>query len=178
MDKVKFSCTAIGIGSNWNSSCEFTVDTRALDFHSCNLLLLNQKLLFCHICSATSGGILDRAIDAEDRKHGDFMRLVNFLRCCSIVLALSADMHVLKRIVNGMLVNHSGPCGRVLGACSKDQIVLCQSSVHVGCRVLHQGRRWCTCKYRCVWQYVFWALFLPIANWQDSALLQQLLETP
>uniref|UniRef100_K4AB42 Hexosyltransferase n=1 Tax=Setaria italica TaxID=4555 RepID=K4AB42_SETIT len=25
--------------------------------------------------SATSGGILDRAIDAEDRKHGDFMRL-------------------------------------------------------------------------------------------------------
>lgn len=25
--------------------------------------------------SATSGGILDRAIDAEDRKHGDFLRL-------------------------------------------------------------------------------------------------------
>lgn len=27
--------------------------------------------------SATSGGILDKAIEAEDRKHGDFMRLVN-----------------------------------------------------------------------------------------------------
>jgi hypothetical protein len=26
--------------------------------------------------SATSGGILDKAIDAEDRKHGDFLRLV------------------------------------------------------------------------------------------------------
>ncbi|MCH98885.1 putative beta-13-galactosyltransferase 2-like, partial [Trifolium medium] len=25
--------------------------------------------------SATSGGILDRAIEAEDRKHGDFLRL-------------------------------------------------------------------------------------------------------
>lgn len=31
--------------------------------------------------SATSGGILDRAIEAEDKKHGDFLRLVmlNFL---------------------------------------------------------------------------------------------------
>lgn len=28
--------------------------------------------------SATAGGILDRAIEAEDRKHGDFLRLVCF----------------------------------------------------------------------------------------------------
>lgn len=28
------------------------------------------------VYSATSGGILDRAIEAEDRKHGDFLRLV------------------------------------------------------------------------------------------------------
>lgn len=28
------------------------------------------------LISATSGGILDKAIEAEDRKHGDFMRLV------------------------------------------------------------------------------------------------------
>lgn len=26
--------------------------------------------------SATSGGILDRAIEVEDKKHGDFLRLV------------------------------------------------------------------------------------------------------
>ncbi|KAL0320806.1 UNVERIFIED_CONTAM: putative beta-1,3-galactosyltransferase 2 [Sesamum radiatum] len=29
--------------------------------------------------SATSGGILDRAIEAEDKKHGDFLRLVSLL---------------------------------------------------------------------------------------------------
>lgn len=27
------------------------------------------------LCSATSGGILDRAIEAEESKHGDFLRL-------------------------------------------------------------------------------------------------------
>ncbi|CAA6668692.1 unnamed protein product [Spirodela intermedia] len=30
--------------------------------------------------SATAGGILDRAIEAEDRMHGDFMRLVSMLK--------------------------------------------------------------------------------------------------
>jgi hypothetical protein len=29
-------------------------------------------------CSAISGGIVDRSIEAEDRKHGDIMRLVSF----------------------------------------------------------------------------------------------------
>lgn len=28
--------------------------------------------------SATLGGILDRAVEAEDQKHGDIMRLVNY----------------------------------------------------------------------------------------------------
>ena len=31
----------------------------------------------CMLCSAISGGIVDRAIEAEDRKHGDFMRIVS-----------------------------------------------------------------------------------------------------
>jgi hypothetical protein len=34
-------------------------------------------LRFVIFDSATSGGILDKAIDAEDRKHGDFLRLVS-----------------------------------------------------------------------------------------------------
>jgi len=33
-------------------------------------------MVFYFLTSATSGGILDRAIEAEDRKHGDFLRLV------------------------------------------------------------------------------------------------------
>ena len=33
-------------------------------------------MVFSPFSSATSGGILDRAIEAEDRKHGDFLRLV------------------------------------------------------------------------------------------------------
>jgi hypothetical protein len=28
------------------------------------------------VSSATSGGILDRAVEAEDKKHGDLLRLV------------------------------------------------------------------------------------------------------
>lgn len=39
--------------------------------------LLISDVLFCHwLFSATAGGILDRSIEAEDKKHGDFMRLV------------------------------------------------------------------------------------------------------
>jgi hypothetical protein len=63
---IFLKCTASRVGSN----CTLSDDN--------DLLLLNQKLLFCHTLSATPGGILDRAIDAEDRKHEDFMRLVNF----------------------------------------------------------------------------------------------------
>lgn len=36
-------------------------------------------------CSAISGGIVDRAIEAEDRKHGDFMRIVSLLLKCLLV---------------------------------------------------------------------------------------------
>jgi len=32
----------------------------------------------CFSFSAISGGIVDRAIEAEDKKHGDFMRLVRY----------------------------------------------------------------------------------------------------
>lgn len=37
------------------------------------------------VTSATSGGILDRAIEAEDKKHGDFLRLV-FAFCFLVIL--------------------------------------------------------------------------------------------
>jgi hypothetical protein len=38
---------------------------------------MNYKLnIFASFSSATNGGILDRAIEAEDSKHGDFLRLV------------------------------------------------------------------------------------------------------
>lgn len=46
------------------------------------MVLIQLKNFF--ISSATSGGILDRAIEAEDRKHGDFLRLVRLL--CPILL--------------------------------------------------------------------------------------------
>lgn len=34
------------------------------------------SLFVYSIASATSGGILDRAVEAEDKKHGDLLRLV------------------------------------------------------------------------------------------------------
>ena len=33
------------------------------------------------VTSSTSGGILDKAIEAEERMHGDFLRLVMLLSC-------------------------------------------------------------------------------------------------
>lgn len=39
-----------------------------MDVHVSNAFLV--------VISATSGGILDRAIEAEEQKHGDFLRLV------------------------------------------------------------------------------------------------------
>lgn len=35
--------------------------------------------------SATPGGILDRAIQAEESKHGDFLRLVRLLRVMFLI---------------------------------------------------------------------------------------------
>jgi hypothetical protein len=51
-----------------------------------------EAIIFVHIFiylfrnSASSGGILDRAIEAEDKKHQDFMRLVYVLS--SVIFAL------------------------------------------------------------------------------------------
>lgn len=38
-------------------------------------------------CSATPGGILDRAIQAEESKHGDFLRLVRVFAHVSYAVA-------------------------------------------------------------------------------------------
>lgn len=39
-------------------------------------LRINCFLLYFLVISATPGGILDKAIEAEDKMHGDFLRLV------------------------------------------------------------------------------------------------------
>lgn len=41
--------------------------------------------------SATSGGILDRAIEAEDKRHGDFLRLVMLFNCPLAMSCLLCD---------------------------------------------------------------------------------------
>ncbi|KAL9446837.1 hypothetical protein AB3S75_014496 [Citrus x aurantiifolia] len=39
------------------------------------------KVLISLNPNATSGGILNKAIEAEEKTHGDFLRLVMFLSC-------------------------------------------------------------------------------------------------
>lgn len=66
------------------------------------LLAHKQSMTFFFLSpfyeSATSGGILDRAIEAEDKKHGDFMRLVILVKsffCYSSVLLFDCIFRVL-----------------------------------------------------------------------------------
>ena len=44
---------------------------------------------FPSITSATPGGILDRAIDAEEAQHGDFLRLVSAIAITFDLLCLT-----------------------------------------------------------------------------------------
>ncbi|KAH9744757.1 putative beta-1,3-galactosyltransferase 2 [Citrus sinensis] len=53
--------------------------------------------------SATSGGILDRAIEAEDRKHGDFMRLVIPVYHVFLLLLTLYLLHICSDHVEGYL---------------------------------------------------------------------------
>ncbi|KAE8767433.1 putative beta-1,3-galactosyltransferase 2 [Hordeum vulgare] len=58
------------------------------------------RFVICH--SAISGGIVDRAIATEDRKHGDFMRLVS--------LNLSALLTVISRSYKKVVSHTRGNC--------------------------------------------------------------------
>ncbi|KAE8816470.1 Histidyl-tRNA synthetase [Hordeum vulgare] len=58
------------------------------------------RFVICH--SAISGGIVDRAIATEDRKHGDFMRLVS--------LNLSALLTVISRPYKKVVSHTRGNC--------------------------------------------------------------------
>ena len=57
--------------------------------------IVNWTFCFLSFTSATSGGILDRAIEAEDRKHGDFLRLVMILFVLLPFLPLCPFSHVV-----------------------------------------------------------------------------------
>ena len=49
------------------------------------------------VASATSGGILDKAIEAEDRRHGDFLRLVELFSFFSYFL--SSEKHSQNLVI-------------------------------------------------------------------------------
>jgi hypothetical protein len=44
------------------------------------------------LCSAIAGGIIDRAIEAEDRKHGDFMKIVSCLLLYCLLISMGVMM--------------------------------------------------------------------------------------
>ncbi|KAJ8627834.1 hypothetical protein MRB53_021141 [Persea americana] len=97
--------------------------------------------------SATSGGILDKAIEAEDKKHGDFMRLehvegylelsaktkIYFATAVSLwdadfYIKVDDDVHVNIATLGATLVHHrSKP--RVYIGCMKSGPVLSQKGV-------------------------------------------------
>ncbi|XP_051207421.1 probable beta-1,3-galactosyltransferase 2 isoform X1 [Lolium perenne] len=97
--------------------------------------------------SATSGGILDKAIDAEDRKHGDFLRLDHvegylelaaksksyFAKAVSMwdaeyFVKVDDDVHVNIATLGSILARHrSKP--RVYIGCMKSGPVLAQKGV-------------------------------------------------
>lgn len=68
------------IGHRSSTCVDILLTDYICSIHS--LMCLHIKLTYVYmvplffVTSATSGGILDRAIEAEDKKHGDFLRLV------------------------------------------------------------------------------------------------------
>lgn len=97
--------------------------------------------------SATSGGILDKAIEAEDRKHGDFMRLEHvegylelsaktktyFATAVSLwdadfYVKVDDDVHVNIGTLGTILARHR-PKPRVYIGCMKSGPVLAQKGV-------------------------------------------------
>ena len=99
--------------------------------------------------SATSGGILDKAIDAEEKMHGDFLRLVMFLSC-SLNVIVSVCVHTpgnfklyfkksdkSSSVFVGII--HAGTYRGLLGIVSQDKNLFCHCCFHVGCRILYQS---------------------------------------
>ncbi|KAF7109635.1 hypothetical protein CFC21_109858 [Triticum aestivum] len=97
--------------------------------------------------SATSGGILDRAIDAEDREHGDFLRLDHvegylelaaktksyFAKAVSTwdaeyFVKVDDDVHVNIATLGGILARHRSKPRAYIG-CMKSGPVLAQEGV-------------------------------------------------
>ncbi|KAL6553398.1 Beta-1,3-galactosyltransferase 2 [Orobanche gracilis] len=105
--------------------------------------------------SATSGGILDRAIEAEDKKHGDFLRLEHVegylelsaktktyfttavaLWDADFYVKVDDDVHVNIATLGAILVRHrSRP--RVYIGCMKSGPVLAQKGVRY-----HEPEHW------------------------------------
>ncbi|KAA0040241.1 putative beta-1,3-galactosyltransferase 2 [Cucumis melo var. makuwa] len=111
--------------------------------------------IFFLMFSATSGGILDRAIEAEDRKHGDFLRLdhvegylelsaktkIYFATAVALwdadfYIKVDDDVHVNIATLGETLVRHrSKP--RVYIGCMKSGPVLSQKGVRY-----HEPEHW------------------------------------
>ncbi|KAH9797879.1 putative beta-1,3-galactosyltransferase 2 [Citrus sinensis] len=76
--------------------------------------------------SATSGGILDKAIDAEEKMHGDFLRLVMFLSC-SLNVIVSVCVHTPATLGMTLAAHRTKP--RVYVGCMKSGPVLARKGV-------------------------------------------------
>ncbi|TYK07108.1 putative beta-1,3-galactosyltransferase 2 [Cucumis melo var. makuwa] len=135
----------------------FVIGHRYMFFCHLIIITVNNKIcrLSCDNMSATSGGILDRAIEAEDRKHGDFLRLdhvegylelsaktkIYFATAVALwdadfYIKVDDDVHVNIATLGETLVRHrSKP--RVYIGCMKSGPVLSQKGVRY-----HEPEHW------------------------------------
>lgn len=111
---------------------------------------------FLSLFSATSGGILDRAIEAEDQKHGDLLRLVILswlvlpLPHVLLLQKMFCCIHSGERKRDLTLCLHylwAGPCWRLPGIVCQDKGIFFYCCCFVGCRFLHQSWWWRPRKY-------------------------------
>lgn len=135
-----------------------------INFNDHKLICLSS--ITCSIASATSGGILDRAVEAEDKKHGDILRLVKPLsfQLVQLVFYLTAQQIYYVGTFHNVLIwgkswskfvfinfVKAGSCWGLSWIVSKDEDIFCHCCCFMGCRFLRQSWWWCTCKYR----YIF-----------------------
>lgn len=98
--------------------------------------------------SATSNSILDKAIDSEEARHNDFLRLVmDHFRISNILTSVVFSDYLLGLNLHGIFL--AGSCWRLPWTFCENKNILFDCCRNLGCWILCQSGWRCSCQSRC-----------------------------